>query len=84
MCANGVNTQQLKDTVTQIDETIALTRRWTHRMYHLAENGEMVKSAKQFAKIQSMLDDVRAELDEVQDVIDREDAATSNVTVDLV
>ena len=26
MCANGVNTQQLKDTVTQIDETIALTR----------------------------------------------------------
>ena len=43
MCTNGVNTQQLKDTVTQIDETVALTRRWTHRMYHLADNGVTVK-----------------------------------------
>ena len=84
MCANGVNTQQLKDTITQIDETVALTRRWTHRMYHLADNGQMVKTAKQLQKIQGMLDEVRAELDEVQDVIDREDSETSGVTVDLV
>ena len=84
MCANGVNTQQLKDTVTQIDETIALTRRWTHRMYHLADNGQMEKTAKHFQKIQGMLDEVRAELDEAQDIIDREDAATSGVTVGLV
>lgn len=84
MCANGVNTQQLKDTITQIDETIALARRWTHRMYHLADNGQMEKTAKKLQNIQGMLDEVRAELDEVQDVIDREDADTSGVTVDLV
>ena len=84
MCANGVNTQQLKDTVTQIDETIALTRRWTHRLYHLADNGQMTKTAKKLQGIQNMLDEVRAELDEVQDVIDREDAQSSGVTVDLV
>lgn len=84
MCANGVNTQQLKDTITQIDETVALTRRWTHRMYHLADNGQLEKTAKKLSQIQSMFDDIRAELDEVQDLIDREDAATSGVTVDLV
>jgi len=84
MCANGVNTQQLKDTITQIDETIALTRRWTHRMYHLADNGQLEKTAKKLSQIQGMFDDIRAELDEVQDLIDREDAATSGVTVDLV
>lgn len=84
MCANGVNTQQLKDTVVQIDEAIALTRRWTHRMYHLADNGQLPKSAAQFQKIQGLLDDIRAELDEVQDTIDREDAATSGVTVEAL
>lgn len=83
MCANGVNTQQLKDTVTQIDEAIALTRRWTHRMYHLADNGQMERSSKQLQKIQSALDDIREMLDEAQDAIDRDDA-DNGVTVTVV
>lgn len=83
MCANGVNTQQLKDTVNQIDETVALTRRWTHRMYHLADNGGMERSAKQLQKIQAALDDVREMLDEAQDAIDRDDA-DNGVTVTAV
>lgn len=83
MCANGVNTQQLKDTVTQIDETVALTRRWTHRMYHLADNGKMERSAKQLQKIQFALDDIREMLDEAQDAIDRDDA-DNGVTVTAV
>lgn len=83
MCANGVNTQQLKDTVTQIDETVALTRRWTHRMYHLADNGGMERSSKQLQKIQSALDDIREMLDEAQDAIDRDDA-DNGVTVTAV
>lgn len=83
MCTNGVNTQQLKDTVTQIDETIALTRRWTHRMYHLADNGEMERAAKQLQKVQNALDDIREMLDETQDAIDRDDA-DNGVTVTVV
>ncbi len=83
MCTNGVNTQQLKDTVTQIDETVALTRRWTHRMYHLADNGNMERTAKQLQKIQSTLDDIRSMLDEAQDAIDRDDA-DNGVTVTVV
>ena len=73
MCANGVNTQQLKDTVNQIDETVALTRRWTHRMYHLASDGQ----------IQMELDNVREMLTEAQDAIERDDADTG-VTVTAV
>ena len=83
MCANGVNTHQLKDTVTQIDEAIALTRRWTHRMYHLADNGQMERSSKQLQKIQNALDDIREMLDEAQDAIDRDDA-DNGVTVTVV
>lgn len=83
MCANGVNTQQLKDTVNQIDETIALTRRWTHRMFHLAENGQMGRTTAQLQKVQAALDDVRQMLDEAQDAIDRDDA-DNGVTVTAV
>ncbi len=83
MCTNGVNTQQLKDTVTQIDETIALTRRWTHRMYHLADGGKMERSAKKLQEVQNMLDEVRALLDETQDEIDKDDAE-NGATVELV
>jgi CHASE3 domain sensor protein len=83
MCANGVNTQQLKDTVTQIDETIALTRRWTHRMYHLADGGQMERAAQKLQAVQGMLDEVRSILDETQDAIDKDDA-DNGVTVTAV
>ena len=83
MCTNGVNTNQLKDTVAQIDETIALTRRWTHRMYHLASDGQMPRSSDKLQEIQTMLDNVRAALDEAQDCIDRDDSESS-ATVNLV
>ena len=83
MCTNGVNTQQLKDTVEMIDAQVALYRRWTHKMYHLAENGGMDASAKKLKAIQSMLDDVRSEFEELQDIIDRDDS-NPGVQVELV
>lgn len=84
MCTNGINTSQLKTTLEQIDETVALTRRWTHRMYHLAEDASFERSAKKLKTIQSLLDEVRAELDEVQNCIDKDDEASSEVSVNLV
>ena len=83
MCANGVNTQQLQDTVKHIDETIALTRRWTHQMYHLADGGKMERAAAQLQKVQAALDDVRELLDEAQDAIERDDR-DNGVTVTAV
>lgn len=83
MCTNGVNTQQLKDTVAIIDDQVALSRRWTHKMYHLADNGQMEKTAAKLQEVQRMFDDIRAELDELQDIIDKDDSA-SGVSVNLV
>lgn len=84
MCTNGVNTNQLKATVEQIDETIALTRRWTHRLYHMADDASMERAAKQLAKVQSLLDEVRAQLDETQDAIDKDDESMGAGSVTLV
>ena len=83
MCSNGVNTNQLKDTIVQIDETVALTRRWTHRMYHLAKDGSMPKTTEKLEEVQRMLDDVRALLDEAGDAVDDDDSNINNVTVEL-
>ena len=84
MCNNGVNTNQLKATIEQIDESVALNRRWTHRLYHLADNGGQVKTAEKLAQVQRLLDDARALLDEASDAVDDDASASSGVSVELV
>lgn len=84
MCTNGVNTSQLSATIEQIDETVALVRRWTHRSYHLAADAQMERTAAQLQKIQSMLDDVRSALDEAGDLVEKDDSEQNCVDVKLV
>jgi len=83
MCTNGVNAPQLQGTVEQIDEAVALCRRWTHRAYHSAEEAELSRSASALLKAQGLLDEVRALLDEAGELIEKEaqDGASSGVTV---
>jgi len=84
MCTNGVNANQLVSTVEQIDEAVALCRRWTHRAYHSADDAELVKAADSLMKAQSLLDDVRALLDEAGEHIEKESQAVAGVTVTAV
>jgi len=83
MCTNGVNTTQFKAAIEQIDEAVALTRRWTHRSYHTADNGSMQKTAALLQRAQGLLDEVRALLSEAGDMAE-EEALSSAVSVNLV
>ena len=74
---------QLIASIEQIDEAIALTRRWTHRLYHTAENGQMQKTAAKLEEAQGLLDEVRALLSEAGDLTEDE-TASSDVSVRLV
>ncbi|MDO4850962.1 MAG: dynein gamma chain protein [Actinomycetota bacterium] len=80
MCVNGVNTNQLKSTIEQIDEAVALTRRWTHRLYHLADDGGQDKTAKALKEVQGLLDEARAALTDANDAVDEDDAKDVTVT----
>lgn len=82
MCTNGVNTNQLKATIEQIDETIALTRRWTHKLYHLADDGGQDRTAAVLKAVQGLLDETRALLTDASDAVDEDD--TRNISVELV
>ena len=80
MCVNGVNTNQLKSTIEQIDAAVALTRRWTHRLYHLADDGGQDKTAKALKEVQGLLDEARAALTDANDAVDEDDAKDVTVT----
>ena len=84
MCTNGVNASQLKTTVEQIDEAVALCRRWIHRAYHSADDAELAKTAAMLLKAQGLLDEVRAQLDEAGAFVEQEAVAVAGVTVKAV
>lgn len=85
MCSNGVNNTQLVQMIQQIDDHIALERRWVHKLAHIAEDGGYEAAHEKMHEAQSLLDSVRALLDEAKACV--EDGAEGNpsqVTVKLV
>ena len=83
MCTNGVNASQFKTNIEQIDEAVALLRRWTHRSFHAAEDSGALRTAAKLQDAQGLLDDVRGLLDEASELIEKESAENS-VRVELV
>jgi hypothetical protein len=84
MCTNGVNTAQFKSAIEQIDEAVALTRRWTHRAYHTADDAQQKRTAAKLHEAQSLLDEVRALLSEAGDAAEKDAADAPEVSVRLV
>lgn len=84
MCTNGVNTSQFKMMLEQMDDQVALNRRWTHKLFHTADNAGYEKTAAVLKEIQGLLDDARALLTDAQDALDDDAESASGVTVNLV
>lgn len=84
MCTNGVNTGQFKMMLEQMDDQVALNRRWVHKLYHSADNAQYAKTAATLKEIQGLLDEARALLTDAQDALDDDAAQAPGVTVELV
>lgn len=84
MCTNGVNATQFKMMLEQMDDQIALNRRWTHKLYHSADDNSYEQTARCLREVQTLLDDVRALLTDAQDAFDKDAQNLSGVTVNLV
>lgn len=84
MCSNGVNTGQFEQMIDQIDDHIKLERRWVHILGHMAGDAGYATVDAKLHAAQSLLDDVRALLDEAKDALEEDAAETSGVTVSLV
>lgn len=84
MCTNGVNDSQIKMMLEQMDDQIALNRRWVHKLYHSTDEAGYGSTAQSLKEAQGLLDEVRALLTDAQDAVDKDSSDASGVTVNLV
>ena len=84
MCTNGVNTGQFEQMLAQIDDHIALERRWTHRLAHQAGDAGFATIDEKLHSVQELLDEARALLADAKDALEDDAANAPGVTVSLV
>lgn len=84
MCTNGVNVTQFQMMLEQMDDQIALNRRWVHKLYHEAANCGFEKAAVAVQEVQRLLDEARAQLTDASDYAEKDAERARAVTVELV
>jgi transcriptional regulator GlxA family with amidase domain len=82
MCTNGVNTTQLASTIEIADESVSMSRRWVHRLFHTADDAGFADVASKLKEAQTLLDEVRAALDEAKEA--SLETSPTQATVELV
>ena len=84
MCTNGVNTGQFEQMLQQVDDHIALERRWSHNLGHMASDGGFIQTGDKLHEVMSLLDEARAAIADARDLLEKEAESASGVTVNLV
>ena len=84
MCTNGINTGQFDQMVSQVDDHIALERRWVHRLAHQAGDAGFTNVDDKLHSVQELLDEARALLADAKDALEEDAANAPGVTVNLV
>jgi hypothetical protein len=82
VCENNVNIPQLKVSIGQMDDAVALTQQWLKQLHHLADHGKKPAVSAELAKTDALLGEARAKLDAAIDAL--EGHASPDVTVELV
>jgi hypothetical protein len=67
-----------------MDDTLAVNRRWIHKMAHTVEDNGYAKTSEVMHQVQALLDDARALLTDAKDAIEEDDEKLGGVTVSLV
>ena len=83
MCENSVNVPQLKLSIGQVDDAIALSQQWLEQLHHLADHGKKPEASAEIAQASVLLGEARARLQSSLDALEGQ-AASSDVTVELV
>lgn len=84
MCTNGVNTGQYQMMLEEMDDQLALNRRWMHKLYHLADDNQYAKTAAIVKEAQGLMDEARALMTDAQDALEKDSEDLAGVTVNLV
>ena len=83
MCENSVNVPQLKLSVGQVDDAIALSQQWLEQLHHLADNGKQADASADIAQAGVLLGEARARLKTAIDALEGR-TSSPDVTVELI
>lgn len=84
MCSNGVNANQFEMMLAQVDDQLALQRRWVHKLAHTAGDAGYSKTDDILHSVQGLLDEARALMSDARDILEDEASHSSGVTIELV
>ena len=83
MCENSVNIPQLKVSIAQVDDAVALAQQWLEQLHHLADHGKKADTSVELAQANVLLGEARAKIQRAIDALDGR-ADDSGITVELV
>jgi hypothetical protein len=83
VCENSVNIPQLKISVAQVDDAVALAQQWLEQLHHLADHGKKADASAELAQANVLLGEARAKIERAVNALDgRTD--DDGITVELV
>lgn len=83
MCENSVNIPQLKISIAQVDDAVALAQQWLEQLHHLADHGKKPEASAELAQANVLLGEARAKIERAVNALDgRNDEG--GITVELV
>jgi hypothetical protein len=83
MCENSVNVPQLRLSVGQVDDAVALSQQWLEQLHHLADRGKEHDASAELAQAGVLLGEARDRLSAAIDALEGR-SGSSDVTVELV
>jgi len=83
MCENNLNVPQLKLSVGQVDDAVALAQQWLEQLHHLADHGKQHDASVELAQANVLLGEVRGKLQDALNALDGRPTG-DDVTVELV
>jgi len=83
VCENSVNIPQLKISIAQVDDAVALAQQWLEQLHHLADHGKKADASADLAQANVLLGEARAKIERAVNALDgRNDEG--GITVELV
>jgi len=84
MCQKGVNTDQMKLMIGQVDDSLAMAQQWLEQIHHLADHADLTRPSASVAQASVLLGEARAKLDAAADELSGSVAGGPETSVELV
>ena len=82
MCEKGVNTDQMRLMIAQVDDSLGMSQQWLEQIHHLADHAGLPEPSSAVAQATVLLGEARSKLEAATNRI--EGHSNGDVTVERV